>query len=212
MLTPVLCEVKLGPVSSGLISSRVARRRGETRLRIISVAARRFASSGLDGARLDEIADEADVARGTLYSHFATKESLIAAIVRPALESAVESVGQLRECVPREAVDGLLRTYLLLWDQHREALRVAQKAQEMPLGDLSHLHGAFMRVVTEVFRRAEHEHILRCDNPALAGRLMARVAIPLLELYSEQDEMAKLFIDTMRGMLLREQDLEPNPA
>ena len=183
-------------------SPRVARRRAETRARLLSVAARRFAERGLDAVRLDEIADEADVARGTLYSHFDTKEALAIAVLRPVLQKAVDTIRSQEHFTAQAGVEGLLELYLLLWREHRDALRVAYRLQEMPLGELAPLHRDFMIGALAVLNRASEAHLLRVSNGALAARTLSRVAIPLLELYAEQPDPDRLFMESMRGLLL----------
>lgn len=50
------------------------------RVRILEAAAREFAQRGLREARLDRIATAADVAEGTVYQHFGSKQGLLVAV------------------------------------------------------------------------------------------------------------------------------------
>ncbi len=181
---------------------RVARRRALTRERIVAVAARRFAEAGPDAVRLDQIAEGADVARGTLYSHFRTKDDLLCAIVEPVLRAAVRKTRAIGRATAREGVDRLLRLYLDLWHDHPDALRIADKAQGMPIGDLGRLHRGFTAGVLRVFERARGAGILRSGDPLLAGQVMRRVAVPLLELYGRRPDGDRLFVDGLRALLL----------
>lgn len=56
--------------------SRQARRLRETRRRILLAAFDMFAERGVDAVTIDEIAERADCARGTVFNHFSTKEAL----------------------------------------------------------------------------------------------------------------------------------------
>ncbi len=181
---------------------RVARRRALTRDRIVATAARRFAEAGPDQVRLDEVADGADVARGTLYSHFRTKDDLLCAIVEPVLAAAIRRTRALGRASAREGVDRLLRVYLDLWHAHPDALRIAYKAQDMPIGDLGRLHREFTAGVLEVFGRARRAGILRSGDPRLAGHVMRQVAVPLLELYGGHPDGDRLFLEGLRALLL----------
>jgi AcrR family transcriptional regulator len=181
---------------------RVARRRALTRERIVATAARQFADAGPDAVRLDEIADGADVARGTLYSHFRTKDALLCAIVEPVLRVAVGKTRALGRATARDGVERLLRLYLDLWHAYPDALRIAYKAQDMPIGDLGRLHRAFTAGVLRVFDRARLAGILRSGDPLLAGHVMRQVAVPLLELYGGHPDGDRLFVEGLRALLL----------
>jgi len=61
-------------------------------LRILEAASRNFSAHGLERASVDAIAAEAGVSKMTIYSHFASKEGLFAAVVR---DRAVRIVGSL---------------------------------------------------------------------------------------------------------------------
>lgn len=170
----------------------------------MATAARRFAESGPDAVRLDDVADGADVARGTLYSHFRTKDDLLCAIVEPVLRMAVRKTRALGRADARGGVDRLLRLYLDLWHAYPDALRIAYKAQDAPIGDLGALHRAFLSGVLRVFARAQGAGILRSGDPLLAGHVMRQVAVPLLELYARHAEGDRLFLEGLRALLLTE--------
>lgn len=59
---------------------RGARKRERTRGELFAAAERLVAARGLDALSIDEITEEADVAKGTFYTHFDDKEDLAAAI------------------------------------------------------------------------------------------------------------------------------------
>jgi AcrR family transcriptional regulator len=52
------------------------RRITRTRLALLEAAQRLFAARSIDGVSIDDIAKEADVAKGSLYNHFESKEAL----------------------------------------------------------------------------------------------------------------------------------------
>ena len=60
--------------------------------RILEAASRHFSAHGLERASVDAIAAEAGVSKMTIYSHFASKEGLFAAVVR---DRAVRILGGL---------------------------------------------------------------------------------------------------------------------
>lgn len=58
------------------------RRIARTRLALLEAAQRLFATRSVEGVSIDDIAREADVAKGSLYNHFDSKEDLAAALFR----------------------------------------------------------------------------------------------------------------------------------
>ncbi len=61
-------------VTSG---SRRERKKRETRRRIVAEATRLFTERGFDAPTVDEIAVAADVAKGTIYNYFGSKEAIL---------------------------------------------------------------------------------------------------------------------------------------
>lgn len=61
--------------------TRGARRKSETRRRLLRAARAVFAHEGLENATIAQITREADVGFGTFYLHFATKEEAYRAVV-----------------------------------------------------------------------------------------------------------------------------------
>src|SRR5688572_6004003 len=57
--------------------SRRERKKEETKERILKVALKLFRQKGLEGTTIDEIADKADVAKGTFFNYFPRKEAVL---------------------------------------------------------------------------------------------------------------------------------------
>lgn len=186
-------------------SGRVERRRQADRERILAAAAERFAEVGTRRARLDEIAERADVARGTLYSHFPSKEALVMALMRPVVDAAVAGMDEVdRQRTAVAKVTGVLQLYLKLWERHPAALRLSYRL--MMTGDVAGaagMHLPFVLRLVPVFEAAARAGLLRA-SPELAARTLARVAVPLLELYAGAEEGERLFLEAMRALLLDE--------
>src|SRR3954452_2528948 len=65
--------------------SRSEGRKARTTTAIVDAAERHFLEHGFQAAKVDEIADEADVAVGSVYNHFGSKEGLYRASLERAL-------------------------------------------------------------------------------------------------------------------------------
>lgn len=191
------------PTRAAEAEGRVERRRLDRHRQLVSIAARSFAAHGVEAVRLDAIADAADIARGTLYSHFPSKQALIAAIVRPVLERAVGELERIEPDGGVAAVDRLLSVWVALWSDHRDAMRVVERVRAMSLGELSELHATLMRRLYAIFAAAGRRGLLRSEDPEAASRILARVAVPMLEACGDEPEGVERFRDAMRAMLLR---------
>ncbi len=79
--------------------SRTERRKEETRKRIITVAIDLFKQQGFDETTVDQIADAADVAKCTIYSHFPEKEAIIyehiQSVIREQTPAMLEDLNKL---------------------------------------------------------------------------------------------------------------------
>src|SRR3954463_4368696 len=67
------------------VESRLQRRKARTVAAILDAAERHFLARGYEATKIDEIAADADVAVGSIYNHFESKEGLYAALLERAL-------------------------------------------------------------------------------------------------------------------------------
>lgn len=84
-------------MSSPSTGPRIQRRRARTRGELVAAAERLVALRGLDALSIDEITEEADVAKGTFYTHFQDKDDLANAMsrqIRADLEAAIEALNR----------------------------------------------------------------------------------------------------------------------
>ena len=84
------------PETSGA-GGRQQRRKARTRGSLLAAARSLFAANGVDATTIAEIAEQADVAIGSFYNYFRTKEDLLAGILEDALTE------QLRHLQARQA-------------------------------------------------------------------------------------------------------------
>lgn len=76
--------------------SRVARKKEETKQRIITTAINLFKGQGVDATTMEQIAREVDIAKGTLYNYFPVKEAIISEYIQRSFkEKNLERITQL---------------------------------------------------------------------------------------------------------------------
>lgn len=73
------------PAEKPTTSGRVERRQARTRAALIAAARRLFSSKPIEATTISEIAEEADIAVGSFYNYFETKDDLLAALLESTL-------------------------------------------------------------------------------------------------------------------------------
>lgn len=86
----------------------------ERRAAILDAALEEFTARGFEGARLDDVAKRAGVAKGTIYLYFADKETLFQELVRSMVSPVIGTLEQLRtvDIPARMLIEALLTTFV----------------------------------------------------------------------------------------------------
>jgi AcrR family transcriptional regulator len=163
---------------------RLAKRRD-----IMHAARQVFAMRGYENATLDEIAEKAEFAKGTLYNYFDGKETLFREIVESALNDVANLAGETM------TAGGALREQF-----HSFALRMMEyyKANEDLLRILTRELNR-MQLERELAHMAEHSrHIASVLASALRKEIRKRKVV-------EEDpvELANIFIGMVHNRVMR---------
>ncbi|KVT43689.1 TetR family transcriptional regulator [Burkholderia ubonensis] len=110
-----------------------------TRRRILMAAAEEFASGGLFGARVDQIARRAETNERMLYYYFGSKEQLFTAVLEHAFSALTEAerVLDLDGVAPVEAVTRLAH---FVWDYYRDHPELLRLINNENLHEARYLH------------------------------------------------------------------------
>jgi AcrR family transcriptional regulator len=76
------------------------RKKGDTSKKIIGVALDLFRKQGFDATSMEQIAEEAGIARMTLYNHFPAKEAIINSYVQRKIHETMPTTIQLLQGLP----------------------------------------------------------------------------------------------------------------
>lgn len=68
------------------VDGRRARKQAETRARLIAAAREQMSDTGIEGVTIVSITERADVAQGTFYNYFQSREAIIDAVVHDSVE------------------------------------------------------------------------------------------------------------------------------
>src|SRR4051812_49277980 len=132
----------------------------ERRSAILAAALDEFTARGFEGARLDDVAKRAGVAKGTIYLYFADKETLFQELVRSMVHPVLGTLERMRDVdVPaRMLVEGLLGTFV------REVLGTRRK----DIVRLILTEGPRFPTIAEFYHREVISRVLAIVRPLLA--------------------------------------------
>lgn len=103
------------------MGSRMDRKKEETRQKIIKTAESLFSQQGVAATSMEQIAQAADIAKGTLYAYFPVKEAIIVAFMQAAFqERSLRRTQQVRDLPDTPARMRLIFTDLLAGVQRQK--------------------------------------------------------------------------------------------
>jgi AcrR family transcriptional regulator len=155
-----------------------ARRRQETRRRILKAAARLFKIHGFQNTSVDQIAAAADVAKGTFYQHFITKIDVALAIGAEAQQQSLEEIrGKLSSGQSPLAVGNELLQATAAWVERNRGIArpLLLHALEQPRPETP---SSTRALFASVFTAAQKQGEIRADVPAehISALLVGNIA------------------------------------
>src|SRR3990172_4634377 len=96
---------------SAVTASRREREKAQRREDILQAAREVFFTRGINHATVDEIAEQAEVSKGTVYLYFDTKETILAHLLLEGLQLLVDDLGAA--FAPAEALSAPERIHRL---------------------------------------------------------------------------------------------------
>lgn len=188
---------------NGAAGSKIASRQNRARARIVAHGSRLFLAYGFPNVSVDHIVGAAEIARSSFYRFFANREALLASIIRPVFESGTALMADVGERPPRQIMAGVFGVYLQLWRDGPEALQLATRMGGAYFRLFADVHTAFRASLTDVVHRVEPTGLLLNGSGEHSARLIARTAVPVLEVYSDDPQIETVFRQTMSGLLLK---------
>lgn len=157
---------------------RRERRARETRRKILLAALELFSERDPDAVTVDEIAARADVARGTVFNHFASKDSLCHAMGELQIEALQDAIdeGQITGPSAGEKIAQALRIMAGFpsRDPQRCRTMLIRALATLQPGQLPEHRMQWYRVLENWVREGQESGELRADTPPceLAGFVM----------------------------------------
>lgn len=184
------------------LSPRIRERQSRTRRRILDESAHKFIENGFENVSVEDIIAAADIARSSFYRFFSNREQVLANIVRPVFERGLVELEAIDGSDPHEVMSGIFGTYLTLWQSSPDALRVSTRVGGVYFYLFEDVHRLFREKVSALLRSIEPSGIFLNGSADRSARLLARTAVPILEVYGDQPDFERLFRSTMTGFLI----------
>lgn len=155
--------------------SRKERERQAHRLEILSAAERVFVRQGFHATTIEQIAQEAQFAIGTLYKFFASKEELYRAVIQRIAQDFMDLFHSqvLTKEDPEQALRALIELRLTHFDQHRGFFRVFFEAAVANRVDpitslceqMHHYYEQYVDAVTGLFQKGISQGVFDAVDP-----------------------------------------------
>ncbi|MFI1240345.1 TetR/AcrR family transcriptional regulator [Nocardia salmonicida] len=185
-------------------TGRRERNKQRVRARIYDSAVELFTRKGYDATTIDEIADHADVARGTVFNHFQRKEDLItewAEIRRRTMTERLQLPLSLEATSASAILQLCLSTLAQVNEEERgltETMLMAWVKAGKPLTEAPYTAEVFTSIVSAGLR---HGEIAPQVDPHLLGEILRDVYLGALYRWTRENGAAGTLAQDLRSVL-----------
>lgn len=156
------------------------------RQKIVEAATKSFAMFGYKGTTMDHVAKLANVGKGTIYTFFDSKETLLTSILSKLIEDLKHTAEQSiqRECPFFENLERTLHGLLAYRKQHDLFVKLAQEVREIGtpavVEGLAYVEDAIVQYIAQHIRDAQRRGDVADCNPEIVAYIMLRTYTSLV--------------------------------
>jgi AcrR family transcriptional regulator len=148
----------------------------ETKSRILKSAMRLFAKHGFDGTTTKQLAEDAGVAEGTLFRHFANKKAILAEVATQGwIEILTDLLTELSEMGSSKAIAQVMKHRMMHMRENVDLLRVCFIEVQFHEDLRDRIQTEVIEKMTDVaeafFQTAMDQGVYRQQNPRLVARV-----------------------------------------
>ncbi len=177
---------------------------------------------GFEGATLDRVADEARIAKGTVYLYFKNKDDLLHATIVEGLRALTEHIRHEDDAAapPLDRIRALVRTMLRLHNSHQDFLKalildsrlLSDEPGDRKELELRKVYLKFLDHLASVMKAAAEKGAIRSVDPQIAAFMLCEMMNGRLRRRSmglttanaspkaDADVMLDLFLYGVRGL------------
>jgi TetR/AcrR family transcriptional regulator, cholesterol catabolism regulator len=165
--------------------TRREQKREATRDQILAAAAALFAARGYDATTVDEITEAANVAKGTLYYHFQTKDELLVSLIRDAMGQAGSRALEALDggASPLRVLHDFLADRAVWSEQNRHLMPMPMSLSLGPgqTGEAKEGEASFRRLTAQMLAAGQAAGEVRADlDPLELAQMLAMVYMQAL--------------------------------
>jgi AcrR family transcriptional regulator len=145
--------------------------------KMLDAAARLFGAQRFHEVRMEDIAAEAAVGKGTIYRYFSDKEELYLSLLERSSRQIVDRINAVlaRTAGARARIEALVDAVIAFFDEQPHLLDLIQRAEVLrgPSFPWQQVRNEFGRRLQEVFREGKEEGEFVIRDPELAALMLS---------------------------------------
>lgn len=157
----------------------------DKKIKIYDAAEHIFAENGFEKTTVDQIAEEANVAKGTIYYYFKSKDEIFFGLMEDGIANFLDSInGKIKKTEdPKERLEKLLTAQLNYYEKHRDFCRVLLsefwRLESRWKKNISDIQSKYVEVIKEIIQDGKKTNIFKndLDIQATTTALFSLVAV-----------------------------------
>jgi AcrR family transcriptional regulator len=203
---------------SSVLKRRVVKPTEQRRAEILEAALALFSSKGFHDTTMEEVANAAGVAKGTIYLYFQSKEHLLLALKRDFMQGltdvvanivadAIEQLEAGKATDYRDIIDDIFQSVVDYHTTRRDAVEVVVRQSPSPdlVNEALELERDYLGLITSAFRTGMEYGLVHTEDPEMTAHLITaaiRDNIATCLCYGEPADLDRL-VEASKQMLYK---------
>jgi AcrR family transcriptional regulator len=203
---------------SSVLKRRVVKPTEQRRAEILEAALALFSSKGFHDTTMEEVANSAGVAKGTIYLYFQSKEHLLLALKRDFMQGLTDAVANIvadaieqleggKATDYRDIIDDIFDSVVEYHTTRRDAVEVVVRQSPSPdlVSEALELERDYLGLITNAFRTGMEYGLVHTEDPEMTAHLITaaiRDNIATCLCYGEPADLDRL-VEASKQMLYK---------